>query len=87
VTAKFDLAGLGTAWHVAMTFDGLTLTLYKDGAEVGNAPVPSFVPNAQDPLQIGNGFKGAIQEVAVYDKALPAADISDHFIANTPPGP
>ena len=30
---EFDLAKLGTAWHLAMTFDGTELRLYWDGVQ------------------------------------------------------
>ncbi len=87
---EFDLAKLGTAWHVAMTFDGTLFTLYWDGVQRVSSTWPAvgdwpYVPNMQGPLQIGVDFKGAIQEVAVYDKALTAEQISDHFLANTSP--
>ena len=38
-------------------------------------------------IQIGADFKGAIQEVAVYGKALTAEQIGTHFLANVSPGP
>ena len=37
-----------------------------------------YAPNTQDPIQIGADFKGAIQEVAVYDTALTAEQIGTH---------
>jgi hypothetical protein len=88
---EFDLAKLGTAWHVAMTFDGTLFTLYWDGVQRVSSTWPAlgtwpYAPNTQAPLQIGLDFKGAIQEVAVYDKALTAEQIGDHFLANTSPG-
>jgi hypothetical protein len=88
----FDLAKLGTAWHVAVTFNGTLFTLYWDGVERVSSPWPAvgewpFVPNMQEPLQIGADFKGAIQEVAVYNTVLPADEINDHFVANTSPDP
>lgn len=83
--APFDLAALGTAWHVAMTFDGTLLTLYIDGAEIGSAALP-YAPNTTDPLQIGVDFHGALQEVAVYDKVLTPQQIGNHYIWNTSPG-
>ena len=89
---EFDLAKLGTAWHVAMTFDGTLFTLYWDGVERVSSTWPAvgtwpYAPNAQEPLRIGVDVKGAIQEVAVYDKVLTADDIEKHFLANTSPGP
>jgi hypothetical protein len=87
----FDFAKLGTAWHVAMTFDGTDFILYWDGAKKAWGPWPAFgdwpyAPNTQAPLQIGVDFEGAIQEVAVYDAVLTAKQISDHYLANSSPG-
>jgi hypothetical protein len=80
----FDLDKLVTAWHLAMTYDGTVLTLYWDGApkEWGSF---SYAPNTQEPLRIGVGVKGAIQEVAVYDRAMTAAEIATHYSSNAPP--
>ena len=66
-------------------------TLYWDGVERVSSTWPAvgtwpYAPNTQEPLQIGLDFKGAIQEVAVYDKALTADEIGNHFLANTSPG-
>ncbi len=84
---EFDLAKLDTAWHVAMTFDGTLFTLYWDGVERCRVLAASgtwpYAPNTQEPLQIGLDFKGAIQEVAVYDTVLAAEEIGKHFLANT----
>jgi hypothetical protein len=89
---EFDLAKLSTAWHVAMTFNGTLFSLYWDGVERVSSTWPAvgswpYAANMQEPLQIGVDFKGAIQEVAVYDTALPADEIVKHFLANTSPGP
>ena len=78
----FDLSKLGTAWHVAVTYDGTVLTLYWDGVKRAWGSFP-YAPNTQEPLQIGLDVKGAIQEVAVYDAALTAEQISTHYLANT----
>jgi hypothetical protein len=81
---EFELAKLGIAWHLAMTFDGTELRLYVDGAQANHAAM-SYAPNPGEPLRIGTDFHGAIQEVAVYDTALMAEQIATHFIANKPP--
>jgi hypothetical protein len=85
----FELAKLGTAWHLAMTFDDKkVLTLYMDGAVNSAASPVLYAPNQQEPLRIGVNFQGAIQEVAVYDYALDHAQILAHFMANMAnPGP
>ena len=82
----FDLAKLGTAWHLAITFEGMEFTFYWDGVKVDWGTWP-YAPNTQDPIQIGADFKGAIQEVAVYGTALTAEQIGTHFLANVSPGP
>jgi hypothetical protein len=79
-----DLAKLGTAWHLAMTFDGTVLTLYWDGVKRAWGTFP-YAPNTQEQLQIGVAFKGAIQEVALYGTVLTAEQIGTHYLANTSP--
>jgi hypothetical protein len=87
VQVGFELAQLGTAWHLAMTFDGMVLILYLDGAVSAAVSGVPYAPNTQqEPLQIGVNFQGAIQEVAVYDYALTAQQITAHYMANTMPG-
>lgn len=57
------------------------MLLYLDGALVGatgccsEAPMPSL----SAPLQVGIGFAGALDDVAVYDRELTAAEIFEHF--------
>jgi hypothetical protein len=82
----FDFAKLGTAWHLAITFDGMELILYWDGVKVDWGSFP-YAPNTQNPIQIGLDFKGAIQEVAVYGVALTSVQIGTHYLANASPGP
>ncbi len=90
IEAPFDLVQLGKVWHVAMTLDATKgLTLYLDGVIANADPAPSFAPNADDPLQIGTNFHGAIQEVALYNRVLSEEEIGIHHMANAslPPGP
>lgn len=74
-------------WHnVIGTFDGATARLYVDGKEVGSgtpdtSPIAYGLPTTSD-LVVGNypscgglGFNGAIDEVKVFDRALPAQEI------------
>ncbi len=82
VEAGFNL---GTVFHVAMTFDGMVLILYVDGAVHAAVSSMPYAPNTQEPLRIGLGLQGAIQEVAVYDYALTAEQITAHYLANTSP--
>jgi len=67
--------------HVAATFDGTTLVFYIDGQETGGGAF-SFGPATDATITIGcdnsggsNAFNGALDEVRIYDTALPATEI------------
>ena len=76
---------LGVWSHVVLTRSGSSLRWYVNGvldAGVGfsNTPVAST-----EPLLIGNGYEngyvGDIDEVAVYDRALSGAEVTEHYNA------
>jgi hypothetical protein len=77
-------AGTREMWtHVAMTYDGVSLRLFRNGRDVGSETITRpFVPSSK-PLYIGlnkNGasdqaFEGEIDDVVIYAKALPATAI------------
>jgi Concanavalin A-like lectin/glucanases superfamily/PKD domain len=80
-------------WHaVAGTYDGSTVRLYVDGNEVGAGSAATGAVNyAQDskvfeianyPGCTGFGYKGAIDEARVYNRALTAAEIN--YLQTTP---
>jgi hypothetical protein len=89
-SAGFELAQLGTAshleiaWHLAMTFDGAVLILYKDG-EVAAAVAGPYAPNTPDYLEIGVNFQGAIQEVVVYKSRLEPEEIKALYMSTKSP--
>jgi len=71
--------------HVAATYDGTTIRLYRDGAEVAWAASAGQIAVNDKPFLIGgteggsagqNFWKGAIDELAVYDHALTATEIA-----------
>jgi hypothetical protein len=78
--------------HVAATYDGAYLRLYKDGVELGATSLSRALPSADNPLYIGTNknpqrndvFIGLIDEVVLYGVALPAADIA-RLHGGTPP--
>lgn len=85
ISVKFSLISLGSAVHLAMTYDGMSLNLFKDGEPVASLPGLGYAPNVQQPLLIGETFQGAIQEVAVYGAPLAPDVIATHFLANQKP--
>ena len=67
--------------HLAMTWDGLIMRVYVNGAEASRATLIGTAKTAAGPLRIGGNaiwpefFKGTIDEVRIYDRALTAAEI------------
>jgi len=88
--AKFDLAPTITTdtWHhFVLVYDGgATLTLYVDGAVAASTPASGTITNATPSLRVGkdvnnNGLATTVDEVAVYNVALTATQITDHYNA------
>jgi len=73
-------AKLGVYQHVAATYDGTTMRLYVDGAEVTNFDVTGTIPVGGGPLLMGNDgserrFNGAIDNPLFTTRALDAAAV------------
>jgi hypothetical protein len=74
------------AWiHVAASYDGSTVTLYVAGARVAQQSHVASFPSSTNPVYIGNkkdgtaldqAFAGRLDEIAIYNRALPAAAIA-----------
>ncbi|MBT4407232.1 MAG: hypothetical protein HOC79_05100, partial [Euryarchaeota archaeon] len=75
-----------SSWvHVVATYDGSTQKLYKNGSEIGSASLSGNVYyNSSHDLNFGNSphgsgsefFDGEIDEVAIWNDALSAAEIT-----------
>ena len=70
------------AWiHMAVSFDGNRLRLFVNGMEIARQRVSGTLEVSGGPLRIGGSslwrefFKGRIDEVRVYNRALTAAEI------------
>ena len=67
--------------HVAMTWDGLVVRMYMNGRRVSSHALVGTAATSGGPLRIGGNaiwpewFRGMIDEVRVYDRALTAAEI------------
>jgi hypothetical protein len=77
----------GSYTHVVGTYDGAELQLYVNGMPAGPPKSSTLeLPEDNIPFQIGAGnsqapFGGTIDEVAVYNRALPATRVMAHFMA------
>ena len=82
---------VGQWHHLVGVFEPGSMTIYTNGVLATNTTdgVPTEIYNSSSPLWIGMfgtvkneyQFKGLIDEVAVYDKALSAIDIDRHYRA------
>ena len=76
--------------HLAATYDGATMRLYVNGAQVASQAQTGAIATSTNPLQIGGDslyggyFAGQIDEVRIYDRALNIAEIQSDM--NTPVG-
>jgi hypothetical protein len=67
--------------HVATTWDGATLRVYVNGAEVASIPLEDEIRTSSGALRIGGNaiwgewFDGQIDEVRVYNRALSPEEI------------
>ena len=101
VSRSFATAAGGTlntaGWqHVVGVYDGANARLYVNGTQVATAAVSGFVANSSQPLRFGatgrsgtiNYFNGDLDEVAIFNRALSAAEISSRYqvaVYATPP--
>ena len=67
--------------HVAVTYNGTTFTLYRNGAVVATSATSGMIQTTATPLRIGGNvpygeyFQGRIDDVRVYNRALSATEI------------
>ena len=71
------------AWtHLATTWDGSTLRLYVNGTQVSTMALTGTLPVSAGPLKIGGNavwgewYRGLIDEVRVYRRALSGAEVA-----------
>ena len=68
--------------HLAATYDGSTLKLYVNGAQVSSQPQTGGIDVTNGVLRIGGSatwgefFKGYIDEVRIYNRALSASELA-----------
>jgi glucose/arabinose dehydrogenase len=68
--------------HLAFSYDGSTLRLFRNGEQVGAHAASGAVPAGTGPLRIGanplwtEAFAGRIDDLRIYNRALSAAEIT-----------
>lgn len=72
----------GSWHHVVGTYDKQNVKLYVDGVLIGSDPYTADVAYSTEPVVIGNGsstnlfgWNGSIDDVAIFSRALTAAEI------------
>ena len=94
-----DIAVSGTTamvanvWtHLAVTYDGTTVRLFVNGVQVRTQSAPGAAMTTAGVLRIGGNsvwgeyFKGLIDEVRIYNRALTVNEIQVDMTAAIPPG-
>lgn len=81
-------AGHETDWlHLALTYDGSTLTIYANGTSVYSTSIA--LTTTSNLLRIGGAtavagkFDGQVDEVTIYNRALSGAEVSGIYSAGT----
>ncbi len=67
--------------HVAVTYDGATLRLYVDGSLDGSVASAVSIPDIGQGVRLGDNVRRELDEVAVYDDWLTAAQVQSHYHA------
>lgn len=74
--------------HLVGTFDGSTMRLYKDGAEVGTPDTLTLGQNTARPMRVGAGrteltprwyFPGDIEDVRIYARPLSLKEVAQIY--------
>lgn len=74
----------GVTQHVVGTYDGATMKVYKNGAQVATIASAASLPDTAQTLRIGTNqtlgaVPGVYDEVAIYNTALSAAAVLAHY--------
>ncbi|MBK9015728.1 MAG: T9SS type A sorting domain-containing protein [Saprospiraceae bacterium] len=81
---------LNNWWYVTMVHDGVNDIIYLDGVEVNNLPAEGTLNSTSFPLGMGNNpidggqyFTGALDEVKIYNRALTPDEVGLLFSAGS----
>lgn len=81
-TLSGGIIAINTMYHIAVTFDGNTKKIYINGSESNSGTWANTIYSGTSSVLIGNRntsttnfFKGIIDEVAIYNRALTADEV------------
>ena len=86
---SLGLIPMGVWSHIAFTWDGSILNVYRNGIIIGTASGSGSIINNAESIKIGtrvdfnNFFKGLIDEVEIYNRALTQQEIQAIFNAGS----
>jgi hypothetical protein len=78
----------GAFLHIVATYDGTNLAIYVNGQQFASSAMSMALAATGAPLTAGGvanwgSFTGVLDEIAIYDKALPSARIAAHYARGT----
>ena len=77
---NFISTNLSSGWnHIAIIYNGTSLKLYVNGSESATASLTGAISTNSEPFIIGEKFDGKIDELRIYDRALPSGEIQAHY--------
>jgi hypothetical protein len=82
---------LGQWTHLVLTYNGTNATFYVNGVAAGTFAIPQFIANdGSEDLLMGEGpatgfapYDGYVDEVAIYNYALSATQVTNHYAIGT----
>ena len=81
---------LNTWTHLTATYDGATLRMFVNGVQASSRAVTGLTATTSGALRIGGNsvwgeyFRGLIDEVRIYNRALTAAEIQTDMTTPIP---
>ncbi len=69
-----------TNWHhYVLTYDGANQKLYIDGVQASSSALTGAIATNATNLKVGDLFSGPIDEVRIYNRALTAEEVKEHY--------